>query len=548
MRPLTLLAPIWLAACTSTGGNPVDLTELQGIEVSPPEITVPSWQEGELPTQFIAEAVFNDGTRQELDLVEWSVSNRSAGAIDEAGRFTPSATNGGVTWVTARLSGIEGYAVAHVVYEQEVVPEDINPAWFDREATPVSGNWQYPADGVNLPRNTPSIHFQWRSISGADVYKLRFKSEITDTSVYVRDNEWIADPDLWAQIVSTNAGGQIEVTLSGATPDAVFEEQPITIHVNRLDADGSIIYWTTNGNSLQEIPYGEDAKVFLRPGNFGCLGCHVISSDGNVALTWDSGDGRLGVVRADDPDTAVIAAGAAGNANFKAFSPDGSLLLATMTGKLRLIEVATGRNLGVVAGGGNITHVDWSPDGSRIAFTRVTGSNYFYDFQLPSDSDSYIVTMEWFGGTNFGNEVTIADPPGKPPSGFRAYYPAFSPDGRWIAFNTSKGDAYDDGDSQLWLADADGANPPIRLRKAAPEGINTNSWPRWGPLPDDDILWLTFASRRPYGRVTQGFNPQIWVTAIDPKQAEAGEDPSFSSFWLPGQETNTANHIPMWVP
>jgi Tol biopolymer transport system component len=156
--------------------------------------------------------------------------------------------------------------------------------------------------------------------------------------------------------------------------------------------------------------------------------------------------------------------------------------------------------------------------------------------------------MEWFGGTNFGNEVTIADPPGTPPTGFRAYYPAFSPDGRWIAFNTSKGDAYDDTDSQLWLADADGANPPLRLRKAAPEGVNTNSWPRWGPLPDDDILWLTFASRRPYGRVTQGFNPQIWVTAIDPTQAEAGEDPSFSSFWLPGQETNTSNHIPMWVP
>lgn len=538
---------IGLSGCMSGGGGP-DLSELSGIRVEPSEISLDSRPEGSDPVDFTAYATFTDGSEQEVDLVEWSVSNRSTGTIDEQGRFTPAGTNGGVTWVTARLSGLEGYAVATVVHRQEIFEDEVNPSVFEGTATPVTGKWQYPPDGVNLPRNTPSVHFQWRSMN-ADVYRLRFRSDITDTSVYVRDTEWVADPDVWGSIVSTNAGGSLTVELSGARPDGVEAEPPITIHVNRLDASGSIIYWAADGNALYEVPYGEESRVFLRPDGWGCLGCHAISSDGKVAATWDGADGRLGVVRAEDPSEYVIGVGSSGNSNFMSFSPDGSLMLVTLQGNIRMIDANTGQNLGIVVSGGNATHIDWSPDGSRIAFTRaVATGGSISDISLPTTADSYIAVMDWYGGTNFGNERTVADPPGRPPSGYRAYYPAFSPDGDWIAFNVSREDCYDDADSQLWMVDAEGERPPIRLRNAAPEGVNTNSWPRWGPLPDDDVLWLTFASRRPYGRQTMGQTPQIWVSAIDPKRAESGEDPSFPSFWLPGQDERTGNHIPVWVP
>jgi Tol biopolymer transport system component len=543
-----LIPMLVLVACSADGPGRNDLTELTSLRVEPAEVDVASVAIGAEPIDFTAFAVFSDGTEQEVDVVEWSVSNRSAGTIDDAGLFSPSASNGGVTWVTARLSGVEGYAVVTVVFQQDILEDEVSPSLFDGPASPVTGKWQYPPDGVNLPRNTPSVHFQWRSMN-AEVYRLRFRSAITDTSVYTRDTEWIADPDVWGSIVSTNAGGDLSVELSGAGPDGVFAEAPLTIHVNRLDADGSIIYWAADGNALFEVPYGEEAREFLRPQGFGCLGCHAISSDGKVAATWDGADGRLGIVRAEDPSDYVIGVGASGNANFSSFSPDGSLILVTLQGNIRMIDANTGQNLGIVVTGGNATHIDWSPDGSRIAFTRaVATGGSISDISLPINADSYISVMDWFGGTNFGNERTIADPPGRPPSGYRAYYPAFSPDGEWIAFNVSREDCYDDADSQLWMVDSEGVNPPIRLRNAAPEGVNTNSWPRWGPLPDDDVLWLTFASRRPYGRVTSGSNPQIWVSAIDPVKAESGEDPSFAAFWLPGQNERTGNHIPVWVP
>ena len=87
----------------------------------------------------------------------------------------------------------------------------------------------------------------------------------------------------------------------------------------------------------------------------------------------------------------------------------------------------------------------------------------------------------------------------------------------------------------------------VRLQAANGQGELKNSFPRWGPLPDDDVLWLAFSSVRPY-TVDPSFNelPQIWITAIDPNKVESGEDPSSAPFWLPGQETQSDNHLPVW--
>ena len=61
----------------------------------------------------------------------------------------------------------------------------------------------------------------------------------------------------------------------------------------------------------------------------------------------------------------------------------------------------------------------------------------------------------------------------------------------------------------------------------------------------DDVLWLAFSSKRTYA-VDPGEMPQIWVAAIQPSLAEKDEDPSSSPFWLPGQEVNSDNHLPVW--
>jgi hypothetical protein len=71
-----------------------------------------------------------------------------------------------------------------------------------------------------------------------------------------------------------------------------------------------------------------------------------------------------------------------------------------------------------------------------------------------------------------------------------------------------------------------------RLDAANGEGELQNSFPRWGPLPDDDVLWLAFSSTCPYVVDPNGGVPQIWVFVIEPEKIINGDDPSSTPFWL----------------
>jgi hypothetical protein len=508
------------------------------LTVAPDGVHLKTGPTGGATLPFSATATFDDGTVETDVAVGWSLSNRSVGSIDETGLFAPSNTNGGVTLVTAMLDDVVGEASLVVEWVSEVNPEGVDTSLFDATATPTTGLWLYPADGVNFPRNTPSIEFQWADNGGRPA-RLRFTSEWTDVSVYTTGRTWLADTATWQLVTSSNAGGDVTAELTLVAYDGTLYTDSRTLSVNRLDAEGSIVYWSTTRQGLVSIPYGGAATELITAYTSGhCVGCHVVSSTDLVAFTWDGGNGSLGLRRLSD-GVDIIPLGSGRTGNFHSFSPDGELLLSVAHGNVDLYDAPTGTWMSTVIGDGRATHVDWSPDGSRVAYT-VSDEPHFDDWYLTTPS--HIEVMDHLGGGTFGPPRTLVTPP----TGWRAYYPAWSPDGDWLAFNLSTGDAYDDPDAEVWVVDADAARAPVRLDAANDVGALTNSWPRWGPLPDDDVLWLAFASRRSYGIYTAG-TPQVWVAAFDPARAVAGTDPSWAAFWLPGQDIGTGNHIPFWT-
>lgn len=525
-----------LLAC-SQGFAPDNIPLPVSLTVEPTDISVVAGPDGVDPTFFEAFATYDNGETLTAEIVEWTVSNRSAGEVDDAGWFTPSQTNGGTTWVLARLAGLEGLATVTVIYEDELLVGDADPTLFDAAPATVldPSVLVYPPDGVNIPRNTASIDFQWQDL-GADAYALGFTSGITDISVVTRETSWEADETTWQQLAATNAGGTVDVTLSASFGGEVHQADPITVSVNRMDARGSIVYWSTSAAGLREIPYGEPANEFMTSSQTGyCVGCHAISPQGLIAFTYDGGDGSMGIKRTDDLSD-VVPHDSGTHANFKTFSPDGRFLLGAFHGGLSLYDGATGARLWDVAVDGTATHVDWSPDGSRVAFVLTEVHHADWGFE-----GGVIAVMDHVGDGEFGEPRIVVDFA----DDTNLYYPAWSPDSRWLAFNRSTGDSYDDPDATLYVVDPDKGSP-VRLDAANLTGELTNSWPRWGPLPDDDILWLAFASKRTYGNVVSG-TPQIWLTAFDPALASDALDPSWPAFWLPDQEPHEGNHIPVWV-
>ena len=144
------------------------------------------------------------------------------------------------------------------------------------------------------------------------------------------------------------------------------------------------------------------------------------------------------------------------NGRWIALTPEGILLLVDIDG-LKQREIHWDGPQGVTG------MAAWSPDSKRLAFTiRILGMR-----NIPGvPNDIYVVDIN---GENL-QQLTAHPAPDR--------HPAWSPDGRWIAFQSER-----DGGNAVYLMEADGANPKRLANGRRPE---------WSP----DSQQIAFVSRR----------------------------------------------------
>ena len=240
---------------------------------------------------------------------------------------------------------------------------------------------------------------------------------------------------------------------------------------------------------------------------------------------------------------------------FPSFAPDHRRVVAGAKGKLLIINSDDGQTIEElpIPAEEVAIHPDWSWQGDRIVGLLAAAGleSIFDDLPIPGIeidisaqgvSDGSLAIWEEIDGVWGAPEVLIPPPAGE----FNNGRPAFDPSGRWIAYQVSGPDSNPNDDlnsnQSLFITDSTLAMPTA-LARANGLGEQGNNWPKWSPPTRSRYVWLAFSSLRPYGNVTSGGNPQIWITAID-TQSEPGQDPSAPAFWLPGQAPGSGNHIP----
>ena len=570
----------WLSMGCATqntkGGDeePVFDSDVVSIRIEPATVTLST--DGTTPAtqRFVAYATTDSGEEVETDMVSWSVSNLSAGEINSRGKFKSSTLNGGVTTVTASHVGINGAATVTVVYEQDMLEDELGSAVvaaFDA-ATPTEGSLpaiQYPQDGVTVPRNLEGLAFTWEKPETSNVTRLRMQSGITDMSIFTAEDEWLSNSDVWATIAASNTEGTVDVTIEsgmwdGSSLSNVERGPPFSLTVNRLDARGSVLYWVARsdsgggvpGGDIMRIPFGSnEAEAFWSFEDSGqCVGCHTLVEAGDKMVVTHAGvNGNFSIIDISDPNYPETWLNTAEDrrATFHAASPDGEFLLTVANYQAKLYSLYTGSLIMEVdTGGEKVSHPDWSPDGDSILLVRIKSTS-MNDMNFEGGE---IIKMSWNGNSFGAPEVLVPYTEDK-----NSYYPAFSPDGEWIAFNRAvqteiiradgtaeySASSYANPSAELWLMDKNGGYQ-TRLDTANGVGELQNSFPRWGPLPDDDVLWLAFSSTRRYAVDPNMGIPQIWVTAIEPDRILDGQDPSATPFWLPAQDSQSDNHLAIW--
>ena len=244
--------------------------------------------------------------------------------------------------------------------------------------------------------------------------------------------------------------------------------------------DGQI--WVTDKNGVR--PAREFAAISK---GRQCVGCHSVSSTSHrIAAVADGGSGPVVAYRLDGKPLDLPAI----MGSYVAWSPDGNQLAVSTSEKdIAIIDVEN-KTVAHLAGASDPALAEempaWSPDGQRIAFVRGASAGTAWSLDGPCD----IYTVPASGGA----ATPLAGASG---DGFN-YYPAYSPDGKWLAFtrHLSGATTYAAPEAEIFLVPAAGGE---RIRLAANDAPNgaplqnvSNSWPTWSLTGE----WLAFNSKR----------------------------------------------------
>ena len=111
---------------------------------------------------------------------------------------------------------------------------------------------------------------------------------------------------------------------------------------------------------------------------------------------------------------------------------------------------------------GGIEQLAWSADGKTIAYTskKKTGKEY----ALSTDSDIYFYNLETGKSKNKTEEIMGYD-----------VNPAFSPDGKWLAWESMERDGYESDKNRLFLLNLE-TGEKTDVSKNFPESVHALSW------------------------------------------------------------------------
>jgi WD40-like Beta Propeller Repeat len=471
------------------------------------------------------------------------------------------------------------------------------PAVFTGPAGAQAGAPQivYPLDSAMHPINIGQITLQW-SRGAATSRVFRFALAQPDGTRYelyapctTSACTMVPPPAAWLTIARLNLDGRLTATVEGTdgAGGPVYRSPPIEVRFSPDAVAGGLYYWTQGdaGGTTYRLPFGAvQATPFIVPRSatnpMPCGGCHSVSRDGKVISFSATGDDTsMGVLIAaptEDPTRPTVvpdASGAGIPSRFTALNSNGSRVLLTTYGQIRVLDTATGQPVDVgdptslLPHSKLVTHPEWSPTGTRVAFTMYTGLVYDKNGAVTRTvadtrpSDGEIVTMAFDPVTGHLGDLRVIVPMAS--DGLFHFYPTWSPDERWLVFASGPlgVSAYAAPDARLRLASADivGQACPgptcFELAKASQGTVLSSTWPKISPisLVGDSVLFVTFSSKMNYGSILLNTGPnganraQLWMAAVDLRGLAAGIDPSLPPIWLPFQDVTQANHLPFWT-
>jgi hypothetical protein len=435
-----------------------------------------------------------------------------------------------------------------------------------------------PEAGTLVPRNWFRPRVRFVPGPGQTVFEVRITTprQKNPLVVYTGASTWTMPKAMWTALAAHAGDDPISIAVRGL--DATAKGMPAKaeaaqLRVAPVDVGGSIVYWTTSaGSALKGFTIPEETVVdVMRPQQTQgrCIGCHSSTPDGlyvAFASSTDSNNGnpshpelRAGKDPMMTPDfvtpsaQSLLARPEQQLPNFsKAHWSKGDRLMISMYQNqimwtdLEATSAMMGMGFGFLTRTGDTlsaAYPTFSHDGTFVTYTSTSSK-----LSAGESKDGNIYRVPW-NDRKGGDAKPVM---GAATAEFNEYYPATSPDDRFIAFTRVPLDldSHHNPKAENFVVPSDGGtavrfkanDPPACSGKTSP-GI-TNSWPKWAPVVNraggKTYYWLTFSSTREDGEV-----PQLYVTPLVVDDA-GGNVTTYPAIYLWNQPAKENNHTPAW--
>lgn len=444
----------------------------------------------------------------------WSLDRPDLGTLDTSGLFTASGTLGGQTIVTAKYNGLTATVKVDVKLRVEqdgagVALSTADKAKFDAPDTTASGSMLYPYDKTVFPRGLLPPEVMWSGGAAGDVYRVHVKEKYVDASFYLK-----ADPPsrftmpaaIWNELTQSNGGEdvQLEVArMSGGVAHAAMKE---TWTIAKGSLRGSIYYWAVNTGQLMKIApsaasptvvfdsgpadvigtppaagyAGSPAKPWESVGtNKRCVACHTVSKDGStIAAVFEktgSTASPWGTIDLTKPAPPVVQITPyASSTIYLGLTPDGAYGVANdVNMTMHLANAKTGATIPSALDA--FTDHVCDPAFSPDGKLLAFSSNVTGSYPVEFTRADLDVIDFTQGSTSFGARKQIVA------GGAQAIaFPSFSPDSKWLLYQ--KGDysrakygTSSIGHNDLYIADVAKTVGEIPLAIASGAGLEAKN-------------------------------------------------------------------------
>ncbi|HEX4453904.1 MAG TPA: hypothetical protein VH143_23730 [Kofleriaceae bacterium] len=449
-----------------------------------------------------------------------------------------------------------------------------------------------PEVGTLYPQNWLRPRFSWAAGGSENLFEVRVTAanEVNPLVVYTAMTTWTMPADIWSALSNHIIEQPITVTVRGATYDgsSMLTSGPEIgtsgdIQIASVSAPGAIVYWTTsNGTGFRGFHIGDESVVTVAaPSDDGaatqCIGCHSSTPDGTYvaySATDTAGNGdpaMLGLMSSDGMHTKPPFISAAAMTLMQRLNQEAPQFSKNHWQTGDHVAINMYPTDGVTDPGAY--EIMWT---DLEATSTATGTGYVArtgdanhaasaSFAHTSDTILYVSAPAVNSGVTVSNGDIWTVPYNNRAGGAATavtgastadneYYPSFSPDDKYIAYDVVPGgsSSYANPSAEVYVIASSGGtrvrlaanDPPTCTNQGSSPGVE-NSWPKWAPQVSQGnsktYYWLTFSSTR--NSPILGPTPQLYVTPI----VDDGTTlTTYPALYLWNQPSDEHNHTPAW--